>query len=126
MRFRCSPAATGDERRLYYARGIRVCARWQAFEAFLEDMGESPDGLTIDRIDGSRGYEPGNCRWATYVEQANNVCSNVRLSLNGKTQTLAEWAREIGINHNTLVYRVRRGWSPERAIGQPAQKRTYA
>lgn len=56
----------------YGGRGIEVCARWRDFAAFLADMGERPEGCTIDRIDGSRGYELGNCRWATAAEQRRN------------------------------------------------------
>lgn len=76
MRARChNPKHSAYPR--YGARGIQVCERWRnSFDAFLADMGERPDGSTLDRIDGSKGYEPGNCRWATTAQQFENkrVC----------------------------------------------------
>ena len=74
MKQRCSPTSKGYDRELYYARGIRVCARWQAsFEAFISDMGPRPSRRhSIDRIDNTGNYEPGNCRWATASEQRRN------------------------------------------------------
>ena len=115
MHHRCADV-TGEKAHLYAKKGITVCERWGDFDAFLADMGEPDEGMSIDRIDGNRGYEPANCRWATSKEQANNTTQNRRLTYNGKTQTVTQWAEEIGVKQNTLLYRIRRGWSLDRAL----------
>lgn len=93
----------------YGARGIKVCTRWRAdFSAFYSDVGPRPSvGHSIDRIDNDGDYEPGNCRWATKKEQANNRRTSAKATLFGKTQTLAQWAKELGIGQSTLSWRVR-------------------
>ncbi len=105
----------------YGARGVTVCDRWLTFENFAADMGEPPTPKhSIDRIDNSKGYEPGNCRWATVKEQANNRRSNRLVTCRGKTQTLFMWAEEVGMSKNTLYSRiVERKLDPEAAIFGP-------
>lgn len=95
----------------YGGRGIRVCDKWlNSFESFLADMGERPGpGYSIDRIEPDGDYEPGNCRWATVVEQNRNKRTNVRYTINGKTQLAADWARESGLSHGATRYRVSKG-----------------
>ncbi len=101
----------------YGARGVKVCDRWQAFALFLEDMGERPSGTTIDRIDNTRGYEPGNCRWATHREQQNNKTNNVPITAFGKTLTYSQWEDECGIEQSVLRNRiVNLGWPAEKAL----------
>jgi hypothetical protein len=113
---RCSESSSGKTRRLYYEKGIRVCERWMSFESFLEDMGVPMSHQSIDRKDGNKGYDPENCRWADRKTQANNTSSNLIITLNGISMTASEWSDETGIKANTIVYRVRRGWSPERTL----------
>lgn len=100
----------------YGGRGITVCARWFTFENFLSDMGYPPEGKTLDRRDNSKGYSPLNCRWATKQEQANNTSRNSVIELGGVKKTASEWGRELKIPGYLVAQRIRRGWSPERAL----------
>lgn len=115
---RCSETSAGKTKKLYYDKGIRVCKRWMAFENFLEDMGIPEKHQSIDRKDGEKGYEPENCRWANAKTQANNTSTNLIITLNGVSLTASEWSDKTGIKANTIVYRIRRGWMPERALSK--------
>lgn len=103
----------------YGGRGIRVCARWlESFENFLADMGEPPEGMSIERIDNNGNYELGNCRWATRSEQAHNMRSNRNLTVDGETLCLSEWSRRSGVSNRTIRDRLKRGWDAKCAVFQ--------
>lgn len=99
-----------DKAKWYADRGIKVCERWKNFSNFLYDMGERPAGKTLDRIDNSKGYMPKNCRWADKHTQGANKRNNVVLTLNGKAQHVAAWARELGLKRATIESRILKGW----------------
>lgn len=105
----------------YGGRGITVCDRWLKFENFLEDMGERPHGMTLERKDNERGYEPGNVVWASRLDQANNRRTNVYLELKGSVMTIAEWGRKTGFGKSVIANRIADGWSVERALTEPLQ-----
>ena len=95
----------------YGGRGITVCDEWQTFEPFYKwamSHGYSDD-LTIDRIDNDGNYCPENCRFKTQTEQIRNRRISIKATINGKTQTLIEWAGENGIEYQTVYRRYRRG-----------------
>ena len=110
----------------YGGRGIKVCEEWGSFEAFYKWSVANgwAEGLSIDRIDNDGNYCPENCRWTDIYTQANNTSSNRFITYNGKTQTEAQWAKELGMNKYTLSSRINlRGWSIERAFTQPVRGR---
>lgn len=115
MRARCRPGHPREED--WYARGIRVCERWDSFENFLADMGSRPVGATLDRVDNDGNYDPANCRWATPTQQQNNKRSSRLIEYRGKSKTLAEWCRELGIPYPRTQARIDKlGWSAARAF----------
>ena len=117
----CNPSCACYER--YGGRGIKVHPAWrESFQQFYDDVGPRPSAAySLDRIDNNGNYEPGNVRWATVTEQQNNMRSNRILDHNGKSQTVTQWARELGLQATTLSTRLRRGWTVERAIAQPLE-----
>lgn len=125
MKQRCkNPNATTFPN--YGGNDITICERWESFENFYADMGPKPSkSHTIDRYPNQNGnYEPNNCRWATPEEQARNRRSNRLVSFNGKTMCVASWSSETGINVKCLHMRLQAGWSVERALTEPVQKRS--
>jgi hypothetical protein len=92
----------------YGARGIAVCQEWRAsFEAFAAAVGPKPDGLTLDRIDSTGNYEPGNVRWADYTQQARNTRRNVWVQIGGDRMTLPEAVERNGWNYGTAYTAIR-------------------
>ena len=123
MKARCTnPNAVGYE--YYGARGVKVCQRWMdSFEAFVADMGLRPPGLTIDRIDGSKDYEPGNCRWATPLEQVRNRSTSFLATIGEETLSVREWCRRFGIGHNPVYDLIHEGVAPAEALAAVLQRR---
>jgi hypothetical protein len=106
----------------YGGRGIRVCDSWRTYENFVADMGARPDGMQLDRVDNSKGYEPGNCRWSTPKQNCNNRRSSRYLEFKSERRTVAQWARSSGMSPSTLFKRLEDGWSIEKALTQPVKR----
>lgn len=103
----------------YGGRGITVCKEWMEFVNFYRDMGDRPEGKTLDRIDNNKGYFKENCRWATKTEQANNRRSSKFITYKDETLTQAQWEDRLGLRKGLLYDRIKRGWSIEKAIETP-------
>ena len=102
----------------YGGRGIKVCKKWRRFSGFLADMGDAPEGKTLDRIDNDKGYSKKNCRWSTGHEQAMN--RRVRkIQWRGETHTIGQWALILGVDRSNLHHRLLRGWTIEEAFTLP-------
>lgn len=111
----------------YGGRGISVCERWRTFPPFFDDMGQRPSPKhSLDRIDNNKGYEPGNCRWATRREQSRNKAKTRMLTVNGVARPLADWADSVGLPHSTIRTRLALGWTPEAAVHAPLLRRGKA
>lgn len=89
----------------YGGKGVTFCARWENFDTFLSDMGLRPEGLTLERVDNAKGYEPGNCVWASRKVQSNNRDLTLKLTYQGVERTITEWAEITGVPYHTLKAR---------------------
>lgn len=111
----------------YGGRGIKVCDEWKnSFKNFYNWAINNgyEDGLTIDRTDTNKDYEPSNCRWVTVEIQNNNRRTNTYITYMGETLTLAEWATRLGYKYVTLHYRIfKLHWSIEDAFTKPVKKK---
>lgn len=105
----------------YGGRGITIENRYiNSFDEFFNDIGEAPGSeYSIERIDVNGNYEKGNIIWADKITQANNTRSNVYVEYNNKTQTVAQWGRELNLKPNVVLKRIHRGWSVEDAFNKP-------
>lgn len=94
----------------YGGRGIKVCEEWHKFENFYKDMGDRPDGCTLDRIENSGNYCKENCRWAKIITQRRNRSNNIYITYKGKTQIINDWAKEYNIYPAVIKYRLTKGY----------------
>lgn len=121
--FRCNnPKCKGFHN--YGGRGITVCERWNSFDNFLSDMGDCPEGLTIERKDTNGNYCPENCIWADCITQQNNRRDNFIINFNGQEYTAAELGRKFNMNGCLISQRIRKGWDINDAINTPVRHKS--
>jgi hypothetical protein len=118
MKSRCyNPNNKGYPR--YGGRGIAICDRWRnSFDNFYIDMGDRPNGMTLERMDNDSDYKPGNCKWATHATQSLNKRNNIWLTYRGRRRVIADWAKMRGIGKSTIRERIRRGLSIQKILSR--------
>lgn len=126
IKSRCFNAKV-PEYKHYGGRGITMCSKWtESFEDFLADMGERPSKKhSIDRINNNGNYEPGNCRWATHKTQANNTRSNRKVTVNGTTKNMTQWADDIGVTREVIHKRLKRGIVGPPLLNHPFESQRF-
>lgn len=102
----------------YGGRGITICRRWrESFEMFYQDMGDPPKGMTIDRVDNSKGYAPDNCEWATASQQARNRRRTIWITIGEVTMCASDWEKQPGaMRRHAIVRRYKSGMNPREAV----------
>ena len=120
----CNPNAPDYNN--YGGRGIKVAPEWSNFTRFLADMGERPEGTTLERKDVNGNYESSNCKWATPTEQQRNRRDAIRLTLNGVTKNVHDWAEQLGIPVTTLKSRSGARWPDHRVLTTPVRPKRPA
>ena len=109
MKRRCDKPDMKDAKN-YGDRGIVYDPRWAKFENFIADMGDPPEGHSLDRIDVSGNYCKENCRWATRKQQNSNKRRHIYIEKDGRRQMMWQWAAELGLSLGTIRTRHARGW----------------
>lgn len=111
----------------YGGRGILVCERWWDFMNFIADMGPRPTlRHTIERRNNNGNYQPDNCYWATFLQQARNRRGLHMVTLDGQEMCISEWAERVKLPFRVLFDRLRRGWTPRRALTTPMRLKKAA
>ena len=105
----------------YTDKNIKMCEEWSDFRNFRDWANENgyDDSLTIDRIDGNKGYSPENCRWVDWKTQTRNKSNNINITRNGETKCLKDWCTELGLKYKSICQRIARGWDKEKALTTP-------
>lgn len=116
MKDRCYNRKSRDYRN-WGGRGIRVYIEWyRSFEWFYHDMGPRPDGCSLERVNNEGHYNPGNCKWATRLEQSRNRRNMRSITYNGVTQLLVDWSKETGLSVPAMTWRINQGLTPEQVL----------
>lgn len=105
----------------YTDKNIKMCEEWSDFRNFRDwaNANGYDDSLTIDRIDGNKGYSPENCRWVDWKTQTRNKSNNINITRNGETKCLKDWCTELGLKYRSICQRITRGWDKEKALTTP-------
>lgn len=105
----------------YTDKNIKMCEEWSDFRNFRDwaNANGYDDLLTIDRIDGNKGYSPENCRWVDWKTQTRNKSNNINITRNGETKCLKDWCTELGLKYRSICQRIARGWDKEKALTTP-------
>lgn len=125
MKSRCSNP-TDQSYKIYGEKGITVCDEWMNFEVFYKwaMLNGYGCGLTIERKDNSKGYNPDNCKWIPKGKQSENTSMCRPLTFNGKTMIISQWAKFLGVSYHLIQSRIRSGWTDEEALSTPCSKKT--
>jgi hypothetical protein len=115
MRRRClNPSDSSFSR--YGGAGIKICEEWSSFETFLADMGKRPRAKTLDRIDPFGNYCKENCRWATNTQQQRNRRDARKITADGETRSIQEWASRLRTTPQAIAWRIKSGWPLDKAV----------